>query len=169
MEPKEAEINSFVTKFKQLWKAGLSAHLDMNTNAGQAWIGIRLQLGGDSKPKFGQDKKYSSRERRRMRRAASNKPEISTSYNSLAVSEKCNNSQKCDVIVNKGVPNNVKIGDIVAENVESTELPINVVLVNVDQDSSSNMEDNKETADQVNTVEDNGEYDDNGMNEGDSS
>ena len=121
MEPKEAEINSFVTKFKQLWKAGLSAHLDMNSNAGQAWIGIRIQLGGDSKPKFGQDKKYSSRERRRMRRAASNKPENSTSCNSVAASES-NNSQKCDVIVNKDVPNTVKIGDIVAENVASNLL-----------------------------------------------
>ena len=55
---------------------------------------------------------------------------------------------------------------------ESTELPENVVntsyskdtLVNIDQDSSHNIEDNKETADQVNTVEDDGENDDNGMN-----
>ena len=39
------EVDSFVQKFHQLWKAGVTAHLDLNTHAGTAWVGLRVQLG----------------------------------------------------------------------------------------------------------------------------
>ena len=39
------ELDSFVHKFHQMWKAGLTAHLDLDSHAGKAWVGIRLQLG----------------------------------------------------------------------------------------------------------------------------
>ena len=39
------ELDTFVQKFNQLWRAGHSAHLDIDTHAGKAWIGLRLQLG----------------------------------------------------------------------------------------------------------------------------
>ena len=39
------EIYSFVEKFHQLWNAGLSAHLDIDTHAGEAWVGLRVKLG----------------------------------------------------------------------------------------------------------------------------
>ena len=39
------ELDSFVQKFHQLWKAGLTAHLDLDTHAGHAWVGLRAQLG----------------------------------------------------------------------------------------------------------------------------
>ena len=39
------ELNSFVQKFTQLWKAGVMAHLDIDTHAGHAWVGLRAQLG----------------------------------------------------------------------------------------------------------------------------
>ena len=39
------EVDSFVRKFHQLWKAGLTAHLDLDTHAGNAWVGLRVQLG----------------------------------------------------------------------------------------------------------------------------
>ena len=32
----EFELNSFIKKVKNLWKAGLSAHLDLDTCAGKA-------------------------------------------------------------------------------------------------------------------------------------
>ena len=46
-----SEIDSFVKKFKNLWKAGYSAHLDLDTHSGQAWVGLRVvkhsrELGG---------------------------------------------------------------------------------------------------------------------------
>ena len=39
------EVDTFVRKFHQLWKAGLTAHLDLDTHAGNAWVGLRVQLG----------------------------------------------------------------------------------------------------------------------------
>ena len=39
------EIDSFIQKFHQLWSAGVSAHLDLDTHAGEAWVGLRVQLG----------------------------------------------------------------------------------------------------------------------------
>ena len=41
------EVDTFVRKFYQLWKAGRTAHLDLDTHAGSAWVGLRLQLGHD--------------------------------------------------------------------------------------------------------------------------
>ena len=39
------EIDAFVLKFKNLWQAGHNAHLDIDTQAGQAWVSLRLELG----------------------------------------------------------------------------------------------------------------------------
>ena len=39
------EIDSFVKKFHQLWKAGVTVHLDLDAHAGKAWVGIRAQVG----------------------------------------------------------------------------------------------------------------------------
>ena len=41
----KTEIDSFVAKFHQLWKAGVAAHLDLDTQAGYAWVGLHVQLG----------------------------------------------------------------------------------------------------------------------------
>ena len=39
------ELDNFVYKFHQLRRAGMTAHLDMDTHAGQAWVGLRVMLG----------------------------------------------------------------------------------------------------------------------------
>ena len=39
------ELDTFVKKFQQLWNDGLTAHLDLDTHAGNAWVGLRVQLG----------------------------------------------------------------------------------------------------------------------------
>ena len=44
------ELDSFIKKFCQLWKAGLTAHLDLDAHAGKAWVGIRAQLGDTPLP-----------------------------------------------------------------------------------------------------------------------
>ena len=69
------ELNSFVTKFNYLWKSGQDAHLNIHTYAGNAWVGLSLNLGHfptgpvhiNSSPRK-QDS--PSRRRRRERRAA---------------------------------------------------------------------------------------------------
>ena len=39
------KLHSFINIFHQLWKDGDTAHLDLNTHAGQAWINLRTPLG----------------------------------------------------------------------------------------------------------------------------
>ena len=38
-------VNSLVAKFRELWRDGQSAHLDIDCHAGEAWVGLRLRLG----------------------------------------------------------------------------------------------------------------------------
>ena len=38
------ELNSFLSKFHQLKQAGQTAHLDLDTHAGKAWVGLRVML-----------------------------------------------------------------------------------------------------------------------------
>ena len=40
-----AELDSFIFKFKYLWRAGYDAYLDINSHAGQAWLGLHVRLG----------------------------------------------------------------------------------------------------------------------------
>ena len=40
----EFELTSFVKKFLQLKKAGATAHLDVDTRAGEAWVSLSVQL-----------------------------------------------------------------------------------------------------------------------------
>ena len=66
------ELNSFIVKFKNLWRSGQDAHLDMGCHAGQAWVGIHVQLGhvAGHQPPNKRNKNTPSRQRRRARRAA---------------------------------------------------------------------------------------------------
>jgi hypothetical protein len=73
----DAEIDILVNNFKQLWQSGRSAHLDIDTHAGQAWIGLRVRLGHQAGPHHQQQvhsktgaRNSPSRQRRRIRRAA---------------------------------------------------------------------------------------------------
>ena len=74
------ELDTFIQKFYQLWNAGQTADLDVDTHAVKAWVGLRVQLGHtpgplhhQPHPLFVQPQKKTlspSRERRRARRAA---------------------------------------------------------------------------------------------------
>ena len=81
------EIDSFVKKFYQLWNAGFSAHLDLESHSGKAWVGLRVQLGDAPpghlhhplRPTYPQPlyrkPDSPSRQRRRDRRAAARQSE----------------------------------------------------------------------------------------------
>ena len=76
----DKELDSFIEKFKQLWKKGAGAHLDLDAHDGQAWVGLRVRLGQPPGPHLLQPQHPSnsrlrtrnnpSRQRRRARRAA---------------------------------------------------------------------------------------------------
>ena len=77
------ELDTFVLKFHQLWKAGHTAHLDLDTCAGKAWVGLRVQLGQvpgppyhELHPTFVKKKDTPSRQRRRARRAAAQQMKV---------------------------------------------------------------------------------------------
>ena len=70
------ELDTFVKKFYQLWNAGHVAHLDVDSYAGKAWVGLCVQLAqapGPLHPHQHQNPKKSdshSRQRCCARRAA---------------------------------------------------------------------------------------------------
>ena len=76
----DAELDSFLLKFRQLWRAGYDAHLNVNSHAGQAWVGLHVRLGHAQGP-LNQDhvknvnkaRNGPSRQRRRERRADARK------------------------------------------------------------------------------------------------
>ena len=71
------ELDTFVQKFKELRKAGIGAHLDVDTFAGEAWVGLRVRLGHAPGPPHHQvhqqatlkSRNGPSQQRRRERRA----------------------------------------------------------------------------------------------------
>ena len=55
-----SELENFIHKFKQLRGAGLTAHLDLDTHAGQAWVGLRVMLNPVKLETNQKAKKYRS-------------------------------------------------------------------------------------------------------------
>ena len=41
----DPELDSFVFKFKNLWRSGLQATLNVNTRDGLAWVQLEVGLG----------------------------------------------------------------------------------------------------------------------------
>ena len=83
------ELENFVKKFHQLWNDGVTAHLDLDTHGGDAWDGLRVNLGQVPGPlhrqihPFHQEvprRESPSRHRRRGRQAAARQPSCSTNY-----------------------------------------------------------------------------------------
>ena len=80
-------------KFHQLWNDGVSAHLDLDTHGGDAWVGLRVRLGQVPGPlhrqvhPFHQEvsrKESPSRQRRRARRAAARNGNVDRATNTEA-------------------------------------------------------------------------------------
>ena len=70
------ELNSIIMKFNVLWKSGRDALLNVNTLAGNAWVGISLNLGRYPSPVNIPPRSYDSPCRRREKRAAARATQI---------------------------------------------------------------------------------------------
>ena len=88
------ELESFFQKFNLLWKNGHDAHLNVHSYAGNAWVGISLNLGsfpGPSRVHYPPRKKSSkspARSRRREKRAAARaEAEINSNCNNVRPTE----------------------------------------------------------------------------------
>ena len=123
------ELESFMRKFHQLWKAGSTAHLDLDCHAGYAWIGLRVQLGpahGPANqaplPRYRGPSYKRRQERRRAARAAA----PANSQTTAEVSENVVDAEKVDT-------QQENIENVVPEeeqNVASTE-KVNVFTCNI--------------------------------------
>ena len=137
-----AELDSFVYKFHQLWSAGHSAHLDLDTHAGRAWVGLRVQLGHhaplhphhlpDKFPQYSHKKDSPSRQRRRAKRAAATQQ-----ANAAEEASEIDNEVTADV-ANKESAEEANVQDVHesgniddAKPVEETEYEQNDTLVDV--------------------------------------
>ena len=72
MEDLSTELDSFILKFQQLWRNGFDAHLDLETHAGNAWVGLKMNLGQHPSSLVNEvlvKRSSPSRNRRRKRRA----------------------------------------------------------------------------------------------------
>ena len=67
------QVDSLILKFKQLWKTGFDAHLDLHTHAGQAWVSLHVRLGHSQEHRHqrydNRSRNGPSRQRRREKRA----------------------------------------------------------------------------------------------------
>ena len=71
------EVDSLLSKFKQLWTTGFDAHLDLHAHAGQVWVNLHVRLGHAQnqgiRSNFNRLRNGPSRQRRREKRANARK------------------------------------------------------------------------------------------------
>ena len=141
----DAELDSFVSKFKQLCAAGLDAHLAAGSHAGKAWVSLRVGLGQPDKKADGHrhQRNSPSRQRRRARRevarrianSCDNGQTVGDIIDEEAVLETEKVSQNTTVDVKKGTNDNplseyteiaakvkISVTNVVIDEIKKTEL-----------------------------------------------
>ena len=83
----ELELTNFVRKFLQLKKVGATAHLDVDTQAGEAWVSLSVQLQKPTR----KPRRSPSYYRRLERRKAAAAEATAGSSSEKESQEKCNN------------------------------------------------------------------------------
>ena len=81
----DEELSSFLNKFHHLRRAGFTAHLDVDTFAGKAWVGLRVMLGPvqqhqDSFNVKRRSPSYWRRQERRKAARAAEKPILESGF-----------------------------------------------------------------------------------------
>ena len=141
------ELDTFVKKFHQLWNDGVTAHLDLDTRAGDAWVGLRVHLGqipGPPHRNFYQEvprKESPSRRRRRARRAATRQSNIEN------VAEMQDNVVEQTTDTNTSVSENVaeEVAEVVAEEASYVHQVNDELCSNVEYDENKLSEENSVT------------------------
>ena len=124
------ELDTFVKKFHQLWNDGLTAHLDLDNHAGNAWVGLRVQLGHvpgpllrpvpPSQQEAHQKVESPSRQRRRARRAAAQKEQENAGKVKETVAEKADSSEieTAEEVVEKTAVSEDEVEEVSVEEIE---------------------------------------------------
>ena len=147
------ELDTFVRKFHQLWNDGVTAHLDLDTHAGNAWVGLRVQLGQVPGPPHQQvqpspqqvHRKFESpsRQQRRAKRAAAKAENASNTEAVEAAVENDNEN-----VTTEGVDKKVSdVAEMHEETVDvskvAAEAPAADIIDNLDDEVCSEEEYNK--------------------------
>ena len=147
------EVDSFVRKFYQLWNSGYTAHLDIDTCAGKAWVGLRLQLdhapgGHQHQPAYHQKHFSASRQRRRERRAAAH----AAHTHAEGASEESTNNEDVNIAA-KEVIENVDLGIKFSKNKEVEAEEVDAEEVEAEEVEAKEVEDKEVEAKEVEEVE----------------
>ena len=128
-----SEIQNFITKFHQLMKAGHTAHLDLHTQAGQAWVALRVLIR-PFQPQHNQHFPKKSRNpayyRRQERRKAARKAADASTKPNEANAEEAIVSDSMKFAEEATVPDNVRAAEaiteeaIISDNIEIAEAAI---------------------------------------------
>ena len=89
----ELELTNFVRKFLQLKKAGATAHLDVDTRAGEAWVRLSVQLQKPTR----KPRRSPSYYRRMEKRKAAAAEATAGSSSEKESQEKCDNVPAAEV------------------------------------------------------------------------
>ena len=123
------EIYSFVQKFQELRSAGYCAHLDLDTHAGKAWVGLRLHL--DDVPCHPHQQAYyqkpfsASRHRRREQRAAARAANINAEKASETATNICEEmTNTSDKVINECVENENQVNENKENEAEEAVDPV---------------------------------------------
>ena len=131
------KLNTFINIFHQLWKSGDTAHLNLNTHAGQAWVGIRTPLGypGQNQqyqqqtPKYHQYSKPSPNQRspsyfrRKQRRQAAKAAEESTTNKEETTAEEADSAEKHHNKINFENQNTTQTTEEVGKSIDTKANP----------------------------------------------
>ena len=122
------ELQSFIFKFHQLWKAGVTARLDLETHAGQAWVGLRVQLGHVHQHQHGNQQTprrspayYRRQERRKTAKAEAPTPTVVATSAEKAV-KTCDAATNTTEILAEVAEENL---DNCNENAKKADLDVN--------------------------------------------
>ena len=128
--------------FHQLWKAGDTAHLNLNTYAGQAWVGIRTPLGHPGQPQqyqhqtpnYHQYSQPSPNQRspsyfcRKQRRQAAKAAEETTTNQEETTAEEADHAEKHLNNLNSETKNPTLTTEEVEKMIESNIEQTNIII-----------------------------------------
>ena len=151
-----SEIQNFITKFHQLMKAGHTAHLDLHTQAGQAWVALRVLIR-PFQPQHNQHFPKKSRNpayyRRQERRKAARKAADASTKPNEANAEEAIAPDSMKVAEKATVPDNTKAAEaiteeaIISDNIEIAEAAI--IPDNVEAAEEATIPDKKEATEEI--------------------
>ena len=101
------ELSSFLSKFHQLRLAGQTAHLDIDTFAGKAWVGLRVMLSDDVPVHHQQNTRrrspsyYRRQERRKAARTEAAAESVQTNSDDVTATEEVTETSTVEVVVPK--------------------------------------------------------------------